>query len=74
MLLRRNVGGLDRALRIVAGLILLPAGLLLIRSSGYGLIAVALGLLNLVTGLSGFCILYVPFGISTARTGSPAER
>jgi hypothetical protein len=74
VILQRNVGGLDRVIRVAAGLILIPIGLLIIRTNGYGLAAVALGLLGLGTGLSGFCILYVPFGISTACPRSTAER
>ena len=65
----RNVGGLDRAVRLAVGVVLLPAGLFLLQS-GQDLrwIAIVLGLMGLVSGLSGFCPLYIPFGFSTRRT------
>ncbi|HEU5316059.1 MAG TPA: DUF2892 domain-containing protein [Chloroflexota bacterium] len=66
----QNVGGLDRALRLVGGLVLLPAGLLLggAASSGLGLAVAAVGLIGLVTGATGYCPTYWLFGFSTART------
>jgi hypothetical protein len=74
MSLKCNVGGLDRALRILAGLVLLPAGAWLLNAHhGYGLVAAVFGLIGLVTGITGFCALYVPFGISTAGPASSPE-
>jgi hypothetical protein len=74
MSLKCNVGGLDRALRILTGLVLLPAGVWLLNAHhGYGLVAAVLGFIALVTGMTGFCALYVPFGISTARSASSSE-
>jgi len=84
MTLRRNVGGFDRALRVVGGSILVSGGLsvlaakvipcphllLLAAHFPYAWGAIALGLLGLVTGAAGFCVLYVPFGISTAHPTS----
>jgi hypothetical protein len=67
---RRNVGGLDRVLRVTLGPILFLAGLLLLMGRvGLGIILVVVGLLALLTGMVRFCVLYVPFGISTARSG-----
>lgn len=67
---RRNAGGLDRAARLVFGAILLPIGLFLLGGLGgslTGLIVAAAGLIGLATGATGYCPLYVPFGISTAE-------
>lgn len=75
MTLRVNVGGLDRILRVAAGSILLPGGFWLLAGHyRYALLALALGLVNLVTGMIGFCPLYLPFGISTARNDEVAAR
>lgn len=66
---RRNVGGLDRAVRLVLGVILLPAGLLLMGwNHGDGLALAVLGLAGLATGITGFCPPYLLFGISMARS------
>jgi hypothetical protein len=72
----RNVGGIDRAIRLIAGIVLLPLGLFL-WSQGYWLApGVALvGTLALFTGLVRFCILYVPFSFSTVPARqAPADR
>ena len=63
----RNVGGLDRAIRLALGVNLLPAGLFLLGPGGLRWPAWVLGLIGLVSGTSGYCLLYVPFGISTRR-------
>jgi hypothetical protein len=67
---RHNVGGLDQAVRLAFGAILLPAGLFLLGGLGgslTGLVVAAAGLIGLATGAAGYCPLYVSFGISTAE-------
>jgi len=54
-----NVGGADRVLRIVGGVVALAAGLYL--KSWWGLVGVPL----LLTGLIRWCPAYLPFGLST---------
>lgn len=72
MTLPRNVGGFDRVLRVVAGSILLSVGpLLLADGCPCGWVDFALGIVGLATGISGFCVMYVPFGISTAGQHQP---
>lgn len=55
-----NVGGIDRILRIIAGLALIGATL-------SGMIGVWgwIGVVPLVTGLFKFCPLYTVFGMSS---------
>jgi hypothetical protein len=63
-----NVGGIDRALRVTLGAVFFLAGLILLTSKiRPGVILAVLGLLALLTGILRYCVLYVPFGISTAR-------
>ena len=58
--MKLNVGGVDRTLRIVVGLILI--GLTLAEQIGvWGLI----GFLPLLTGLFRFCPAYTLFGMNT---------
>ena len=67
---RHNVGGIDRVLRVALGGILFLGGLLLLTgTTKLGVTLTVVGLLALLTGLVGFCALYIPFGISTARVG-----
>lgn len=65
---KRNEGIIDRTLRIALSIVLLPTGLFWLgglQGSVPGLVVTGFGLLPLITGLTGFCPLYVPFGIST---------
>lgn len=65
---KRNEGILDRIVRLVLGIVLLPTGLFLLgvlESSVPGLVIAILGAIGLFTSLTGFCLVYVPFGIST---------
>ena len=59
-----NVGGIDRLLRIVAGIVLLALVFVLKSESGlwlWGLI----GIVPLATGLLSWCPAYSLFGMST---------
>jgi hypothetical protein len=60
-----NVGGVDRILRIVAGLVLISL-VFIGPKTAWGWI----GVIPLVTGLIGWCPAYVPFGISSCPRGS----
>jgi hypothetical protein len=69
---RRNVGGIDRVLRVTLGPILFVAGLLLLTgASRVGVVVAVVGLLALLTGIFRFCVLYIAFGISTAPSVRP---
>jgi hypothetical protein len=66
-----NVGGLDRALRILIGLLLLGLmfsdALAITDTIGrWGWI----GIIPLVTGLLGWCPLYLPKGINTSTSNN----
>ena len=58
--MKKNVGGIDRTLRIVLGLVLI--GLAVTGTVGWW---GYLGLLPLLTGLLGWCPLYPLLGINT---------
>ena len=66
--MKSNVGGADRAVRIVAGLLVLALGLLFLEGA-YRWWALV-GLVPLVTGLAGWCPLYPLVGLDTC----PARR
>lgn len=57
--MKTNVGGIDRILRIVAGLALIAWALL------GGPAWAWIGVVPLATGLVGFCALYPLIGVST---------
>lgn len=59
LIMKRNVGNLDRIIRIILGPIIGAAGI--IFNSWLGLF----GIIPIVIGLTGACGLYLPFGINT---------
>ncbi len=58
----KNVGGIDRIVRILLGLALVAMGIY--TQSWWG----AVGLVPLLTGLVGWCPMYVPLKVSTAKS------
>lgn len=66
---KKNMGRLDRILRFIVGATLVPIGLFLLAGWQGNLIGILVAVFGvvplLVTGLTGFCPGYVPFGIST---------
>jgi hypothetical protein len=59
--MKKNIGQVDRIVRIVLGLAILVVGLIL--QSWWGLV----GLVPLITAFIGWCPAYLPFGISTCK-------
>lgn len=59
--MKANVGGIDRALRIIVGLAVIGWGIW--AKNWWG----AIGVIPLFTGLIGWCPLYLPFGLSTKK-------
>jgi len=61
--MKANVGTIDRALRFVAGIVLIALAVMG-TIGAWGWIGVAL----VATGLFRFCPAYVPFGLSSCST------
>ena len=61
--MKRNVGSVDRALRVVAGLVLLSLTVIGPKTM-WGLI----GIVPLLTALVGWCPAYSLFGLKTCKT------
>jgi hypothetical protein len=63
--MEKNVGGIDRVVRVIVGLGLLSLIFVLEGASRWwGLI----GLVPLATAALGWCPAYLPFGIKTCKT------
>ncbi|MDH7603569.1 MAG: DUF2892 domain-containing protein [Melioribacter sp.] len=60
--MKKNIGTTDKIIRIIIGLAIIVIGIF--SQSLWGLI----GLIPILTALTGRCLLYVPFGISTCKT------
>ncbi|AGH81831.1 hypothetical protein PCNPT3_09465 [Psychromonas sp. CNPT3] len=59
--MKKNVGCIDRAVRITAGILIILCGIY--YQSLWG----ALGFIPILTGSLGWCPAYLPFGISTCK-------
>ncbi len=66
--MKANVGSIDRALRIIAGV-------LLVVLAATGVIGVWgwIGIVPILTGTTRFCPAYLPFGFSTCKTATAPE-
>lgn len=58
--MNKNVGGIDKTLRIIIGIIIIALGV--VNGSLLGLI----GIIPLLTGIIGWCPLYIPFKINSS--------
>ncbi len=71
--MKRNVGGLERTIRVVGGISALTVALLRPRGSRGRATAIGIGAAKLITGLTGYCPLNQLLGRNTrkARTWLP---
>lgn len=60
--MKPNVGGLDKKIRIAAGILIIAIGAYF--QSWWG----AVGIIPLTTALINWCPAYLPLGISTCKT------
>jgi hypothetical protein len=66
---RQNMGRLDRTVRLIAGVALIPIALFVLggwQGTLSGILVGAFSLVLLLTSLTGFCPVYVPLGVSTS--------
>ena len=59
--MKTNVGGIDRVVRVVVGVALVGWALM------GGPVWAWIGVVPILTAVLGWCPLYLPFGISSAR-------
>lgn len=67
----KNEGPADRAIRVVAGLLLFAVGMFVLdapQPTVAGVVVAVIGVFSLVTGFTGRCVAYIPFGINTNTT------
>lgn len=59
--MKKNVGGADRIVRIVIGILIIGGGIAFKNPLGL------IGIIPLATGSISWCPLYLPFGLSTKK-------
>jgi hypothetical protein len=63
--MNKNVGGIDRTVRVVVGVVLVVlAATGTVGAWGY------VGIVPILTGAIGWCPAYLPFGFSSCKTRS----
>ncbi len=67
--MQKNIGSTDRAIRVIAGLLLV-----LLAATGFIGAWGWLGLVAVATGLFRFCPAYTLFGIRTCPAGDPPQQ
>jgi hypothetical protein len=65
--MKKNMGSLDKVIRIVIALVILFLYFTQVVSGTLGIILIALSVIFVLTSLISFCPLYLPFGINTCK-------
>ncbi len=71
--MKANVGGADRVLRIIGGLIVLLLGIILQKAVWLTVVMIVIGAMLILTGIFGFCWLYIPLRINTIKGKSESQ-
>jgi hypothetical protein len=69
----KNEGGIDRAVRVVLGIVAAVAGVAIGAGTLGGIVLLVVAVVLLGTAAIGFCPLYRLFGLSTCRTRTPTS-
>ena len=59
---KQNDGTLDRIIRVVVGLVLIGIGWLALANNTLGITLETLGVILVITGATGICMIYKLFG------------
>jgi hypothetical protein len=59
--MKQNMGGIDRIVRLIIGIALIAWGVM--ANNWWG----AVGIIPLFTAATGWCPLYIPFGMSSKK-------
>lgn len=65
--MKRNLGNLDKAIRIIAALVIAIFYFMNLISGTVAIILLIVAAIFVVTSFISFCPLYIPFGINTAK-------
>jgi hypothetical protein len=66
--MKKNMGTIDKTIRIIIAIVFAVLYFTNIVTGTFGIILVVLGAVFVLTSLISFCPLYLPFGINTCKT------
>ncbi len=69
----KNVGTIDRVIRIVLGLILLYAAWAMYNTDSlvWAIVSLVVGIYVLITAITGSCFIYKAMGVNTDTSSTP---
>ena len=65
--MKKNIGNLDRLLRVIVAAIIVALYFMHIISGTMAIVLIAFAIIFMITSSLSFCPLYLPFGISTRK-------
>ncbi len=65
--MKPNEGSTDRIIRLILGVVLIIIGWALLGNNALGIILDIIGVILIVTGITGFCVLYKVLGMNTLK-------
>jgi hypothetical protein len=68
--MRKNLGTADKAVRIIAGIVLIALFATNVISGPIAIFLLILASIFIITSFVSFCPFYFPFGISTRKKGN----
>lgn len=67
LIMKKNMGSIDKVVRIVLALVIVVLYATNVLSGTLGFVLLAVAAIFVLTSLISFCPLYLPFGISTCK-------
>ena len=65
--MKPNEGATDRIVRLILGVVLIIIGWSVLGNSTLGIILDIVGVILVITGITGFCVLYKVLGMNTLK-------
>ena len=65
--MKPNEGSIDRIIRVILGIVLIVIGWAVLGNNTLGVILDIIGVILLITAITGFCGIYRLLGISTIK-------
>jgi hypothetical protein len=63
--MKKNIGSIDKAIRVVIAVVILALGLTKVLTGTWAIVSYVLAAILVLTTFISFCPIYFPFGIST---------
>jgi ABC-type multidrug transport system permease subunit len=72
--MKKNIGNVDKCIRIIVATIIVGLYFANVITGTLGIVLLVVAGILVITSMTGFCLLYVPFGISTLKEDSTVNK